>query len=164
MSPASTCLSLRCGVLWSEGQFTLDCRECGGFAADRPCVDCDGHCGQVWRRDVPTVSKHIWSVQIYTELVKKMSPKLRDPAPRARFPDRKPNSELICYIPGDDDKRDLERENWPFRVMLPILPIQSISGSHLSSSPGTASLSHLRTMLPKSSSCPKPAQRPNHAT
>ena len=28
----------------------------------------------------------------------------------------------------------------------------------------TASLSHLRTMLPKSSSCPKPAQRPNHAT
>ena len=27
----------------------------------------------------------------------------------------------------------------------------------------TASLSHLRTMLPKSSSCPKPAQRPNHA-
>ena len=98
MSPASTCLSLRCGVLWSEGQFTLDCRECGGFAADRPCVDCDGHCGQVWRRDVPTVSKPIWSVQIYTELAKKMSHKLRDPAPRARFPDRKPNSELICYI------------------------------------------------------------------
>ena len=28
----------------------------------------------------------------------------------------------------------------------------------------TASLSHLRTMLPKSSSCPQPAQRPNHAT
>ena len=28
----------------------------------------------------------------------------------------------------------------------------------------TASLSHLRTMLPKSSSYPKPAQRPNHAT
>ena len=28
----------------------------------------------------------------------------------------------------------------------------------------TASLSHLRTMLPKSISCPKPAQRPNHAT
>ena len=28
----------------------------------------------------------------------------------------------------------------------------------------TASLSHLRKMLPKSSSCPKPAQRPNHAT
>jgi len=28
----------------------------------------------------------------------------------------------------------------------------------------TASLSQLRTMLPKSSSCPQPAQRPNHAT
>ena len=28
----------------------------------------------------------------------------------------------------------------------------------------TASLSHLRTMLPDSSSCPQPAQRPNHAT
>ena len=28
----------------------------------------------------------------------------------------------------------------------------------------TASLSHLRTMLPESSSCPQPAQRPNHAT
>ena len=50
-------LSFRCGVLWSEGQFTLDCRECGGFAADRPCVDCDGQCGQVWQRDVPTVSE-----------------------------------------------------------------------------------------------------------
>ena len=29
---------------------------------------------------------------------------------------------------------------------------------------GTASLSHLRTMLPESSSCSQPAQRPNHAT
>ena len=28
----------------------------------------------------------------------------------------------------------------------------------------TGSLSHLRTMLPESSSCPQPAQRPNHAT
>ena len=28
----------------------------------------------------------------------------------------------------------------------------------------TGSLSHLRTMLPESSSCPKPAQLPNHAT
>ena len=28
----------------------------------------------------------------------------------------------------------------------------------------TASLSHLRTMLPESSSCHQPAQRPNHAT
>ena len=28
----------------------------------------------------------------------------------------------------------------------------------------TGSLSHLRTKLPESSSCPQPAQRPNHAT
>ena len=28
----------------------------------------------------------------------------------------------------------------------------------------TGSLSHLMTMLPESSSCPQPAQRPNHAT
>ena len=37
---------------------------------------------------------------------------------------------------GDGIKRDPERENWPCRVMLPILPIQSISGSRLLSSPG----------------------------
>ena len=30
--------------------------------------------------------------------------------------------------------------------------------------PSIGSLSHLRTMLPESSSCPQPAQRPNHAT
>ena len=30
--------------------------------------------------------------------------------------------------------------------------------------PSTASLCHLRTMLPESSSCPQPAQQPNHAT
>ena len=39
-------------------------------------------------------------------------------------------------VPGDYNKRDPERENWPCRVMLPILPIQSISGSRLLSSPG----------------------------
>ena len=35
-------------------------------------------------------------------------------------------------VPGDGNKREPERENWPCRVMLPILPIQSISGSRLS--------------------------------
>ena len=38
---------------------------------------------------------------------------------------------LTIYVPGDYNKRDPERENWPCRVMLPILPIQSISGSRL---------------------------------
>ena len=44
----------------------------------------------------------------------------------------------ICFlkqtiIPGDGNKHDPERENWPYRVML---PIQSISGSRLLPSPG----------------------------
>ena len=39
-------------------------------------------------------------------------------------------------IPGDDNKLDPERESWPCSIMLPILPIQSISGSRLLSSPG----------------------------
>ena len=42
----------------------------------------------------------------------------------------------FSYLPGDGNKCDPERENWPCRVMLPILPIQSISGSRLLSSPG----------------------------
>ena len=43
---------------------------------------------------------------------------------------------MINNLPGDGNKRDPERENWPCRVMLPILPIQSISGSRLLPSPG----------------------------
>ena len=39
-------------------------------------------------------------------------------------------------VPGDDNKRDPERESWPCSVMLPILPNQSISGSRLLPSPG----------------------------
>ena len=39
-------------------------------------------------------------------------------------------------VPGAGNKCDPERENWPCRVMLPILPIQSISGSRLLPSPG----------------------------
>ena len=45
------------------------------------------------------------------------------------------------FVPDDGNKRDPERENWPCRVMLPILPIQSISGSRLLSSPGTSGMS-----------------------
>ena len=43
----------------------------------------------------------------------------------------------LSTVPGDGNKRDPERENWPCRVMLPILPIQSISNSRLLPSPGT---------------------------
>ena len=42
----------------------------------------------------------------------------------------------VANLPGDGNKRDPERDNWPCRVILPILPIQSISGSHLLPSPG----------------------------
>ena len=42
----------------------------------------------------------------------------------------------ISHLPGGDDKRDPERESWPCSLMQPILPIQSISGSRLSSPPG----------------------------
>ena len=37
----------------------------------------------------------------------------------------------MISVPGDGNKRDPERESWLCRVMLPILPIQSISGSRL---------------------------------
>ena len=50
-----------------------------------------------------------------------------------RIKKRKP---AVYTVPGDYNKRDPERENWPRRVMLPILPIQSISGSRLLQSPG----------------------------
>ena len=42
--------------------------------------------------------------------------------------------------------------------------VPSFSTSMMCTSSSTGSLSHLRTMLPESSSCPQPAQRPNHAT
>ena len=51
-------------------------------------------------------------------------------------------SGTIISVPGDDDKRDPEREGWPCSLMLPILPIQSISGSRLLSSPGTFQSGH----------------------
>ena len=33
-----------------------------------------------------------------------------------------PKSNQTKHLPGDGNKRDPERENWPCRVMLPILP------------------------------------------
>ena len=44
---------------------------------------------------------------------------------------------IHVYVLGDSNKRDPDRENWPCRVILPILPIQSISGSRSLPSPGT---------------------------
>lgn len=46
-----------CGVNWCEGHVSLDCFECGGYAMQRPCVHCDGHCEGVWMRDLAASHK-----------------------------------------------------------------------------------------------------------
>ena len=45
-----------CGVTWAEDQVSLDCAECGGYSLERPCMLCDGVCGQLWKRDFTMVS------------------------------------------------------------------------------------------------------------
>lgn len=40
-----------CGVSWIDDQVSLDCSECGGYSMERPCMLCDGICGQAWKRD-----------------------------------------------------------------------------------------------------------------
>uniref|UniRef100_A0A182IX33 Protein pinocchio n=1 Tax=Anopheles atroparvus TaxID=41427 RepID=A0A182IX33_ANOAO len=40
-----------CGVSWTEDQVSLDCTECGGYSLERPCLLCEGICGQLWKRD-----------------------------------------------------------------------------------------------------------------
>ncbi|XP_049529814.1 protein pinocchio isoform X2 [Anopheles darlingi] len=40
-----------CGVSWTEDQVSLDCTECGGYSLERPCLICEGICGQLWKRD-----------------------------------------------------------------------------------------------------------------
>ncbi|XP_058446245.1 protein pinocchio [Malaya genurostris] len=40
-----------CGVSWTGDQMSLDCSECGGYSMERPCMLCDGICGQAWKRD-----------------------------------------------------------------------------------------------------------------
>ena len=39
-----------CNANWSAGDFSPDCKCCGGGALERACPICDGECGQVWRR------------------------------------------------------------------------------------------------------------------
>lgn len=41
-----------CGVSWFDEHVSLDCSECGGYALERPCPQCDGQCHTVWRRDL----------------------------------------------------------------------------------------------------------------
>ncbi|XP_035220667.1 protein pinocchio-like [Stegodyphus dumicola] len=45
-----------CGVSWYDDHISLDCSECGGYAMCRPCPECNGQCGSIWRRDVESVS------------------------------------------------------------------------------------------------------------
>uniref|UniRef100_U5ECU8 Protein pinocchio n=1 Tax=Corethrella appendiculata TaxID=1370023 RepID=U5ECU8_9DIPT len=44
-----TCFT--CGVMWTQDHVSLDCSECGGYSLERPCMLCDGKCGQSWKRD-----------------------------------------------------------------------------------------------------------------
>ncbi|XP_063917817.1 protein pinocchio isoform X2 [Zophobas morio] len=41
-----------CGVSWSDSHVSLDCSECGGYALERPCPECEGACGAKWKRDL----------------------------------------------------------------------------------------------------------------
>ncbi|XP_044759392.1 protein pinocchio isoform X2 [Coccinella septempunctata] len=46
----TTCFT--CGVSWNDSHVSLDCSECGGYALDRPCLECEGKCGATWKRDL----------------------------------------------------------------------------------------------------------------
>ena len=41
-----------CSALWSKGQFTENCIECGGFSMTRSCPMCGGKCGGIYHRKV----------------------------------------------------------------------------------------------------------------
>jgi hypothetical protein len=49
---------ISCGVSWHQNHVTLDCRECGGYAMERPCPECDGKCDSQWRRNLTAVRLH----------------------------------------------------------------------------------------------------------
>lgn len=48
--PETACGS--CGAVWSNGDHTGGCAECGGGAMSRSCAWCDGVCGETWTRRV----------------------------------------------------------------------------------------------------------------
>ncbi|XP_013783931.1 protein pinocchio-like isoform X2 [Limulus polyphemus] len=51
----NSCFS--CGVSWYEDHVSLDCPECGGYALQRPCPECEGQCESKWRRDLASSHK-----------------------------------------------------------------------------------------------------------
>ena len=50
MQKRAKCLS--CGAAWSSGEYSKDCKECGGGALDRACIVCYGSCGELWTRAI----------------------------------------------------------------------------------------------------------------
>jgi hypothetical protein len=50
MQMTAECLS--CGAVWSKGEYSKDCKECGGGALERTCMVCGGNCGTVWKRAI----------------------------------------------------------------------------------------------------------------
>src|SRR5512136_244301 len=50
MQIKAECLS--CGAAWSNGEYSKDCKECGGGALERACIVCDGNCGTLWKRAI----------------------------------------------------------------------------------------------------------------
>ena len=52
-----------CGVNWHQDHVTLDCVECGGYAMERPCPECDGKCNTMWRRNLSMV--FIWFISFH---------------------------------------------------------------------------------------------------
>jgi hypothetical protein len=47
---APVCTS--CGAKWQNGEFGLNCEECGGGALQIACIVCTGRCGSQWKRMV----------------------------------------------------------------------------------------------------------------
>lgn len=39
-----------CHANWSKGEFSANCKQCGGGAMERPCLVCGGRCGAIFKR------------------------------------------------------------------------------------------------------------------
>lgn len=50
--PEGTLLCPGCGSDWGDGDANSECPLCDGWALARPCPECDGACGEIWKRAV----------------------------------------------------------------------------------------------------------------
>lgn len=73
-----------CGKCWYEDQFTVDCRECGGFPLSRSCPICLGRCDVTWKRNIKM--SHSFH-EAYWDGVCGLPPHLRRPFEVERFAD-----------------------------------------------------------------------------